>query len=239
MRDRRPLYTQVAEKIRSDFSVSSPSETVRLPGEMALAERYQVSRTTIREAHRLLEQEGTIYARHGVGTFLSSQSKGTTYTFDILSPGANLIRSMDDDASTVLIGCTLLPLSRTLRSRFGWPGDTLLRLERVRRRESEAVAYGVDVVPAAFIGGSVDERALDKPLSELLSEGGFGPHHVDSILTAVMAPSRVLKEVSSFSQKPVIRSLDVFYDNKGQVLAICLQYMSASSLNFKVRRRAM
>ncbi|MEX0974848.1 MAG: GntR family transcriptional regulator [Bacillota bacterium] len=238
MRDRRPLYTQVAEKIRSEFSVSSPSETVRLPGEMALAERYQVSRTTIREAHRLLEQEGTIFARHGVGTFLSSQSKGTTYTFDTLSPGASLIRTGADDLPAVLMGCTMLPLSRTLRTRFGWPGDTLLRLERLRKRNLDPISYSVDVVPAAFVGGSVEEGSFDKPLHELLSDGGFGPHHTDSILTAVMAPARVRKEMPGLAGQPVIRSQDVFFDTKGQVLAICLQYLEASSLYFRIRRRA-
>ena len=237
MRDRRPLYAQVAQKIRADFSASSPTETVRLPGESALADRYQVSRTTIREAHRLLEQEGSIFARHGVGTFLSSQARGTTYTFDSAAP-TNIVSSETPPMTPALIGCTMLPLSRVLRGRFGWSGDTLLRLERLYEIDGEPRSYGVEVVPAAFVGGAVDEGLLDKPLHELLRDGGFGPHHVDSLLNAVVAPRRVLKEVPALSERPVIRSQEVFYDTKGQVLAICLHYQDAAAMKFKIRRRA-
>ncbi len=237
VRDRRPLYAQVAQKIRADFSVASPTETVRLPGESSLAERYQVSRTTIREAHRLLEQEGSIFARHGVGTFLSSQARGMTYTFDSLDKNTNLASAAVPEIAPVLIGCTMLPMSRVLRARFGWPGDTLLRLERVYRDEGGSEAFVVEVVPAAFVGGAVDEGLLDRPLHELLSDGGFGPHHVDALLSAVMAPARVLKEIPGLSDRPVMLSQDVYYDTRGQVLAICLQYRDAKSMKFKIRRR--
>jgi GntR family transcriptional regulator len=238
VRDRRPLYAQVAERIKADFSVSTATDTVRLPGEMALAERYQVSRTTIREAHRLLEQEGAISARHGVGTFITYQPERSTYVFDVLSPVGNVMRSVDGDGDTVLIGCTLLPLSRALRGRFGWPGDTLVRLERMRRRDARTMSYSVDVVPGAYVGGTVDEESIGNSLVRALSDGGFAPHHADSILTAVMAPHRVAKEMGGAASKPVIRSQEVLYDTKGQVLAISLQYLDASALSFKIRRRA-
>ncbi|MGE5580588.1 MAG: GntR family transcriptional regulator [Bacillota bacterium] len=237
MRDRRPLYAQVAQKIRADFSAQSTTETVRLPGESALAERYGVSRTTIREAHRLLEQEGSIFARHGVGTFLSSHVPGTTYTFDTLTPGESAVSSAVEPTIPTLIGCTMLPMSRVLRVRFSWAGDTLLRLERTCERSGKPVSYSIDVVPAAFVGGALDEGSLDKPLDEILKLGGFAAHHVDSLLTAVMAPVRVLKEIPSFEGRPVIRSQEVYYGPRGQVLAICLSYQDSTSMRFRIRRR--
>ncbi len=237
MRDRRPLYVQVAGSIKTDFSVSSPTVTVRLPGESALAERYQVSRTTIREAHRLLEQEGSIFARHGVGTFLSSDMQGTTHNFDSRA-STNVIISDMALAVPTLIGCTMLPLSRVLRGRFEWSGDTLLRLERLYQMGDEPRSFAIEVVPAAFVGGAVDDGLLDKPLHELLREGGFLAHHVDSLMVAVLAPKRVIKEVPSLADRPVIRSQEVFYDTKGQVLAIALHYQDAASQKFRVRRRA-
>lgn len=237
MRDRRPLYAQVAQKIRADFAAQSATETVRLPGESALAERYQVSRATIREAHRLLEQEGSIFARHGVGTFLTSHVPGTTYTFDSLAPGDSAVSSAVERMIPTLIGCTMLPLSRVIRGRFSWAGDTLLRLERTYERNGNPVSYSVEVVPAAFVGGALDEGTLDKPLDEILRLGGFAAHHVDSLLTAVMAPARVLKEIPSFEGKPVVRSQEVYYGPRGQVLAICLSYQDSSTMRFRIRRR--
>lgn len=238
MRDRRPLYAQVAKMIKTDFSGGSSAETVRLPGESALAERYKVSRTTVREAYRLLEQEGSIVARHGVGTFLSSQSDGVTFTFGGLAPGLNIADSVRDGTRPVLIGCTLLTLSQALRSRFDWPGDTLLRLERLHKMDDTPRCFSVDVMPAVFVGGVIDEGSLDRPLKEILSGGGFTPHYADSLLTAVIAPARVCKEAAIFAGRPVVRSQEFLYDRRGQVLAICLQYQDASTLRFRVRRKA-
>lgn len=42
----------------------------KLPNEMKLAERFEVSRSTIREAIRILQQEGILYTEKGSGTFL-------------------------------------------------------------------------------------------------------------------------------------------------------------------------
>lgn len=239
MRDRRPLYIQIAEKIRGDFAVAPGSGNVRLPAEMALADRYQVSRTTIREAHRLLEQEGTIFARHGVGTFVSTQAGRSTYTFDSSSGSGSVLVSPGDEEPSAMMGCTLLPLSRALRDRFNWPGDTLFRLERVRRRELRVVSYSIEVVPAAYAGGTLEQDSLEDSLTGILSRNGFTPHHSDSILTAVVAPARVVKQMDAPAGRPVIRSLEIMYDSKGQVLAFLLEYLDASALSFRIRRRTV
>lgn len=44
----------------------------QLPTEMALAAEFDVGRTTIREALKLLEQDGVIDVRHGLGRFVSA-----------------------------------------------------------------------------------------------------------------------------------------------------------------------
>lgn len=43
----------------------------RLPGERALAQRFDVSRPILREALKILEERGLLVARHGGGTFVA------------------------------------------------------------------------------------------------------------------------------------------------------------------------
>ncbi len=47
-----------------------------MPGENALAERYDVSRLTIRRSLELLQREGLVQRRQGAGTFASSRASG-------------------------------------------------------------------------------------------------------------------------------------------------------------------
>ncbi|MDA8251605.1 MAG: winged helix-turn-helix domain-containing protein, partial [Rhodospirillales bacterium] len=66
--DRRPLYQIVAKELiaaiqRGEYPVGS-----ELPSEALLCEQFRVSRNTVREAVRLIEQTGMVSRRQGVGT---------------------------------------------------------------------------------------------------------------------------------------------------------------------------
>lgn len=55
----------------------------KLPGELELAEELHVSRTTLREALRILSTRGLVEARRGIGTFVT-QSKSIHADYDVL-----------------------------------------------------------------------------------------------------------------------------------------------------------
>jgi len=55
----------------------------KLPSEPELAEELQVSRTTLREALRILSTRGLVEARRGIGTFVT-QSKSIHADYDVL-----------------------------------------------------------------------------------------------------------------------------------------------------------
>lgn len=70
--DRKSLSQQTAEELIeliSDGTEFHPGD--RLPNEMELSNRFRVSRTTLREAIRILNVRGYVEVRHGIGTFVS------------------------------------------------------------------------------------------------------------------------------------------------------------------------
>ncbi len=60
-----PVYELVVERIRRAIHIGSYVPGDRLPPERALAEQLGVSRTTVREAIRVLEGEGYVESRRG------------------------------------------------------------------------------------------------------------------------------------------------------------------------------
>ena len=79
--DRRPTTRRVLDEI-SEFIRSSGLESGdRLPSETELAARFGVARGSVREALKLLEQDGLIDVRHGRGRFVSGLSR-----FSVSSP---------------------------------------------------------------------------------------------------------------------------------------------------------
>jgi GntR family transcriptional regulator len=66
-----PLYTQVRNSLREDIlnKVLSPGQ--KIPSEDDLAARFNVSRMTARQGILDLVDEGLLYRRYGVGTFVA------------------------------------------------------------------------------------------------------------------------------------------------------------------------
>lgn len=65
-----PIAEQIARFIKNRVQFGTYAPGARLPGELALAEEFEVSRGTIRKALGALEQEGLIARRQGLGTFV-------------------------------------------------------------------------------------------------------------------------------------------------------------------------
>jgi len=64
------LYEQLADQIKERIFHNELKEGQQLPNETELAERFQVSRTVVREAMKRLEQEGFVEVQRGRGTFV-------------------------------------------------------------------------------------------------------------------------------------------------------------------------
>lgn len=69
----RSLFLLVMDKIKSDIETGLLRPGERLPSEAELSKQLGVSRATLREALRLLEEEKIVIRRHGVGTFINSK----------------------------------------------------------------------------------------------------------------------------------------------------------------------
>lgn len=72
--DKKSLAQQIADELTSMISEGTEFPAgARLPNELELSNRFHVSRTTLREALRILTVRGFIEVRHGIGTFVADQ----------------------------------------------------------------------------------------------------------------------------------------------------------------------
>ena len=66
-----PLYHQLYELLRGDILSGRWQPGDLLPPESELMERYQLSRTTVRQVLDMLVNEGLIYRQRGRGSFVA------------------------------------------------------------------------------------------------------------------------------------------------------------------------
>src|SRR6187431_2283190 len=85
-RSERKTLTEVAQQeLRQAITGGTFRPGSQLPTEAELCEMLGVSRTVVREALRVLEEEGLVARRHGVGTFVRNHPilKNLNFNFGI------------------------------------------------------------------------------------------------------------------------------------------------------------
>jgi GntR family transcriptional regulator len=73
--DPRPVYRQIADELRRCVSIGILKPDEPLPASRKLADELKVNANTVQHAYRTLEQEGAVYVKRGLGTFISARPR--------------------------------------------------------------------------------------------------------------------------------------------------------------------
>ncbi|NLE45278.1 MAG: GntR family transcriptional regulator [Chloroflexi bacterium] len=155
MLDRRPLALQLRDSIWDTIQSQQLRSGDRLPSEQELVKRFQVSRSTVREALKILEEQRLILCRHGVGRFVAPGPSG------VLSEGITRLQSVTEMAAGLAIPLSTRVLSLeerlsdgSISARLGLDvGVSLVVLERVWLADGVPVIYSLDTLPRSLVLG--------------------------------------------------------------------------------------
>src|SRR5699024_9359456 len=77
IKKRKRVYEYIIDQIKIAIEEGRVKPGDKLPSERALAEKLDVSRTSVKEAITVLESSGIVTVRPGVGMYLSNDSRRT------------------------------------------------------------------------------------------------------------------------------------------------------------------
>lgn len=141
----RKRYEQVAESLIAEIRARRLGVGDTLPGELELTQRFGVSRHTIREALRKLEELGLIDRQQGVGTVVRSRQPTQSYVQAVRSP-AELLQ-YPPESKLIVMDTGEVRATRRLARQLGCAtGTKWFRISCIRRlRESKLPICWVDV----------------------------------------------------------------------------------------------
>src|SRR5512134_3834591 len=147
----RKTLTEIAlQELRQAIFGGTFRPGSQLPTEAELCEMLGVSRTVVREALRVLEDDGLVARRHGVGTFVRDHPilKNLNFNFGItemitsagLTSGTSHLAIQSESADQ--------EQAEQLRVALGTP---LVTVERVRTADGRPVVYSLDTLPESLL----------------------------------------------------------------------------------------
>lgn len=145
-----PAYIRIHDAIKKEIDQEIWKIGQRLPSERDLAETYQVSRMTLRQAISLLVDEGILERKIGSGTFVARQRvqekmTGTTSFSEI-------IINQGKEPSSKLISYQKKIANETELEKLNLQeGDLVIRMERVRYADNLPIVYEVASIPEKLI----------------------------------------------------------------------------------------
>jgi DNA-binding GntR family transcriptional regulator len=212
----------------------------QLPAEPELAASLGVSRATLRDALRSLEEDGFVTRIRGAGTFVTFRPR-LKNNLDVNFGVSDLIRSMG-----------MRPGAKTTRTyrRTATPDEAVgltvpadspvMCLERVRTADARPVVFSIDVIPASFVDahphalprlgqGSI-YAFLEEELGLSVRQGvaSIRPQNADRALAERLdVPEGTL----------VLYLLQVDYDTQGRAILLSHEHHLADAFEITVVRR--
>jgi GntR family transcriptional regulator len=231
-----PLYIQLAELIRRNVKIFVLKPGERLPNEDQIAERYKISRVTVRKALSLLEDENVVIRRQGKGTFVPQ-------TPPIIEELGFL-----DSLSNILIRHGIVPRVDILSFKFVQAPPSVVKKLKLPEEDHQVLfiarRHVIDEDPVALaliylpydIGQNISQDDVaSKPIYALLQEKrGISLKEGKQTIWACPAEKNFAKLLRIRTKVPLLMAERVTYGDNYQPLELIIFMYRADRYEFYV-----
>jgi Transcriptional regulators len=239
-RSERKTLTDVAQQeLRQAITAGTFQPGSQLPTEAELCEILGVSRTVVREALRMLEDDGLVARRHGVGTFVRNKPilKNLNFNFGI----TEMIESAGLKSGTSHLAIQKEAADEEKAEQLHVPMETpLITVERVRTADGRPVVYSLDTFTASLIQRADfdPQLLLTESIYNLLQTSlGQVIEYGIARLLPVTAPPNVAEKLKLPLNALTLYIVQTDYSPTDEPLVYSCEYHLPDAFDFVVWRR--
>lgn len=229
-----PLYYQLRELIADAIRDGQYGPDYQLPSERELAEKYHLSRMTVRQATIALVNDGLLVRRRGKGTYVSPPKveqgllKLTSFTEDMRQRGM--------EPSTRIVAITRRRANNKAAKELGIePGELLIMLERLRLADGEPMAYERCHLPLLRFPELSQDDLMGSLYEHLGNKYGVKPADARQSLEATIATRREAELLHVAKGAPILLLERSTMDETGQVFEYVKSLYRADRYKFYVQ----
>ncbi|MDV9172872.1 GntR family transcriptional regulator [Streptomyces sp. W16] len=210
-----PYYLQLAERIRDQISTGAVAAGDRLPSEGELAATWNVSRATVREALRLLEEEGWVARIARRGAFASMPPRRGWLLQGREGFFENEVAGHQRRVTTQVLRAEKATLpTHSAEELHMAPGSDGYILERLRKLDGKVALFSANYLPP-LVGELVsrsDVPAGEGSLNNTLSKGGYTVAGASRTVEAVTARGKVADLLQVPDGAPLLKVRSTSWD---------------------------
>jgi GntR family transcriptional regulator len=237
----RAVYKQIADHLREAIARSRLREGEQLPSEAQLMEHYGVARMTIRNALRVLQDEGLTTAEHGRGVYVRARPPVRRLASDRFAQRHRKEGKAAFNVEAAQIGATpgvdMLTVTEArppaeVADRLGVADDAEV-VVRSRRYllDGKPMETAVSYIPADLAKGTPISDPNPGPggIYARLEEQGHTLARFTEDVSARMPTPEEARVLSLRPGVPVFRLVRTAYDMDGRAVEVCDTVMAADA----------
>jgi GntR family transcriptional regulator len=234
-----PIYYQIKQTIKGWIVNKEFGPGNKIPSENELADRFNVSRLTVRQAISQLIQEGFLNSRRGEGTFVTS-NENLINSFSLETTGFmdELFSTQLSKVSTKWATLSKMVAPKPVREKLQLEtdGEEVVQIKRVRLLRGRPFTYTINYLPVE-IGARVNEKDLyRRRLLEIL-ERDLKVEFTEAVQTieASFADQEVAEKLEVASGSPILFVEKIMYSKQHKPIELFQSSYRGDLFKFIVR----
>jgi GntR family transcriptional regulator len=209
----------------------------KLVNEQGLATRFDVSRSSVREAVSALVTAGYLERHHGSGTFVVGLP-GPRHALDATLSYTHMIADAGMTPGMRVLSIETRPAVSDEATNLNLERDELIRrLERLRTANGRPVIYSVDIVPERFVA-EVANKTFHRSLYDVLASIDEPVISANAVLSPIIADEWLSKLLKVKVGSALQQIIEVDYNKSGQPIVFSTEWHVPGIFELRVHRRA-
>ena len=216
-------YIKIKEALLEQIDAGMLAPRQKLPSERKLAETFDTTRVTLREALSLLESEGRIYREDRRGWFISPEpvryDPSQVLSFD------GMVKAQNRTSSTKVIAAKTVLATKQASTLLELPPfSEVHRLERVRYLDDRPVVYTTHFIKPEFFPNLLDFDLSQSLIDIYRDHFGICHHKMRYRVTVTSLIGQMAQALRATSGSPAMLVERINYDKKGLLIDCSLEY---------------
>jgi GntR family transcriptional regulator len=234
------MSVQVRDRLIAYFRENDTKPGDQILSEPEIVDLFKVGRSTAREAVKLLEHEGLVEVRPGLGRFLTSLATATVdRPITRFESVTDLLKGRGyEDAQTLVLSVEeQTPNAEEQDALKLSPDDKVVRVVRLRSDGDEPLIFSIASINRSLIPGPIKHIDWSGSVSVFMRDQGYPLSFSAARLQAVNMPDDYKKRYSLEGHDPWFLITETVVTASGDPVLYAEDYHRGDTFSFNVLRR--